>query len=220
MLGTVLGLVCSGAASAQTTPSLPFTAPPLVGHLELGLSGGALAGGGGQLFVQANDLFGAFGARLSFSRSRHAGGFDDALSLNGTSDSLAQQKKRGEIAGDQATVQTLGLDASYSLGQPVPGLATSIYAGLRYGQFYSRLAYTNGQNSEYSSSAFGIGLGSQAAYLLTSLFSFFGELGVDQFFGSSAVTSRDSQKNRVTLKPGDAGYAALSRAVQRPSTVL
>lgn len=220
LLATVLGFGCSGGASAQTTPTLSFTPPPLIGHIKLGLSGGYLAGGGAELFVQASDLVGSFGARFSFSRSRHAGGFDDAASLDGGPDSIASQKNRGEIAGDQVTLQTLGLDASYSLGQPVPGLETSVYAGLRYGQFYSRLAYTNGQSTEYSSSAFGIGLGSQAAYLLTNLFSFFGALGVDQFFGPSAITSRDGQNNCATLRPGDAGYEALNRAVKRPSTVL
>ena len=209
-------LALAAGAQAQTT----ITAAPVLSNLELGLSGGYSGGGGGQVFVQYNNLSGPIGVRLSAGRSSNNDGFDDSADLSaGLLGTIAQQKASGNITGEKATQQTYGLDATYDLGQALPGVATSLYGGLRYGSFNSTLTYQGGQSSDYASSAFGVGIGSQAEYLLTRNVSVFGDLGVDQYFsgGDITVTSGTSSD---TFKPGEGGYTAINNAVNRPGTVF
>lgn len=192
--------------------------------LEVGLTGGYAGGGSGQLFVDSHNLAGSFGARLSLGRSSREGGFGDSADLsgsdlNGPPGSVGQQNKSGLIRGTRASAFTFGLDATYDLGQPVPGVATSLYGGLRYGQFNSRLTASGGPVTDYASSAFGLGLGTQIGYLLTNNFSIIGDLGFDRYFGGGPITRRGG-KRAVTFRPGEAGYDAVNRVVERPGLVF
>ena len=210
---SALGL---GAAAAQTT----VTVAPTLSNIELGLSGGYLGGGGGQVFVQYNNLAGPIGVRLSAGRSSNNDGFDDSADLSaGLLGTIGQQKANGNITGEKATRQMYGLDATYDLGQALPGVATSLYGGLRYGSFKSTLTYKGGQSSDYASGAFGVGIGSQAEYLLTRNLSVFGGLGVDQYFSGGNITVTSSTSTD-TFKPGEGGYDTINKAVNRPGTVF
>lgn len=222
-------LVCS-AANAQTTAAQSTTAQSTkanttyklnsYNNIELGLIGGYANGKSVQVFVNYNNLAGPIGARLSVTNSSNGNGFDDNADLSaGLLGTIGQQKKSGLIMVEGGSLTSYGLDATYDLGQPVPGVATSVYGGVRYGQFNSRLQYA-GQYTDYSSKAFGVGVGSQVGYLLTNNISLIGDLGVDQYFHSGPITSRDNKNNTDTFKPEEASYAAVNKAVIRPSTVF
>ncbi|AZI41579.1 hypothetical protein EHF33_01425 [Deinococcus psychrotolerans] len=217
-LKTLFALLCFTlpAASAQTAPAaLPFSYT----NFQFGLLGGYADGRSVRVFANYNNLAGPLGLRLSVGRSSKEGGFDEDADL-GLLGSIGQQKKSGLISSERANALFFGLGATYDLGQQIPGLETSFYGGLRYGRFNSRLTYKGGQYTDYSSSAFGIGLGSQAAYLLTNSLSVVGDVGVDQYFGGGPIVSRDDRNNTDTFKPGEGGYEAINKAVKRPGTVL
>ena len=217
---SALGLAAS--AGAQVIPATPLSSPStsLLSRLDLGLTGGYVGGGGFQVFVDYNNLIGPVGARLSISSSSNGDGFNDDADLSGgLLGTIGQQKANGNISEERALRQTFGLDATYPLGQPLPGIATSVYGGLRYGSFTSRLTYRDGQSTDYKSAAFGVGIGSQAAYLLTRNISIVGDLGVDQYFNKSDITA-SSGNNTDTFKAGEGGYAAVDNVVNRPGTVF
>lgn len=209
-------LLALPAASAQTAaPSFPFT----YNNVQIGLLGGYAGGGSAQVFANYNNVVGPLGLRLSVGRSSKEGGFDDAADL-GLLGSIGQQKKSGLISGERTSTLFYGLGATYDLGQQIPGLETSLYGGLRYGQFNSRLTYRGGQYTDFSSSAFGMGIGSQAAYLLTNSLSVVGDVGLDQYFGGGPVVRRDNKNNTDTFKRGEGGYDIIDKAIKRPGTVL
>jgi hypothetical protein len=197
------------------------TISPTSGNLELGLTGGYAGGGNVGVFVGYKNLAGPIGARIGLSRSRNNNGFNDDRDLSGgVLGTVGQNKANGNITGEAATAQTVSLDATYDLGQPLPGLETGIYAGLRYGAFNSRLTFRGGQYTDYSSSAFGVGVGSQAGYLITNNISVVGDLGVDQYFPGNTINTRDSQGNTDSFQKGQGGYDSVNAAVRRPGTVL
>lgn len=217
-LKTLFALLCLTlpAASAQSAPTaFPFT----YNNFQLGLLGGYAGGGSVQLFANYNNVAGPLGLRLSVGRSSREGGFDDDSDL-GLLGTLRDQRKSGLIRSERASALFYGLGATYDLGQQIPGLETSLYGGLRYGQFNSRLTYKGGQYTDYSSRAFGVGVGSQAAYLLTNSLNLVGDVGLDQYFGGGPIVRRDDRNNTDTFKPGEGGYDTVNQAVKRPGTVL
>ncbi|TSA86752.1 outer membrane beta-barrel protein [Deinococcus detaillensis] len=217
-LKTLFALLCLTlpAASAQAAPAaLPFSYT----NFQLGLLGGYADGRSVQVFANYNNLAGPLGLRLSVGRSSKEGGFDEDADL-GLLGTLREQRKSGLISSERASALFFGLGATYDLGQQIPGLETSFYGGLRYGRFNSRLTYKGGQYTDYSSSALGVGLGSQAAYLLTNSLSVVGDVGVDQYSRSGPIVSRDDRNNTDTFKPGEGGYDTINKAVKRPGTVL
>ncbi|AWN23325.1 hypothetical protein DKM44_08845 [Deinococcus irradiatisoli] len=186
---------------------------------ELGLLGGLASGGSAQVFVNAPQLLGPLGARLSLSRTRSAGGFDDDAPLEGGSASVGQLKQDGQVTGETFSLLTYGLDLTYDLGQPIPGVATSVYGGARYGQYASRLQRSD-QFTEYASSAFGVATGTRANYLLTRTFSFVADLGVEVYLQGGPITRRDSGQGSEVFRPGEESYVSLSRALKRPAAVV
>lgn len=209
-LPLLAALLCS-LAGAQTLASTP---------LELGLVGGFAAGGSAQVFVGAPRLLGPLGARLSVERSRSAEGFDDDAPLDpsGPPGTVGEIKQSGLVTAETFSSLSYGLDVTYDLGQPVPGVATSVYGGGRYGQFSSRLEQGS-EFTEYASSAYGLGLGTRADYLLTPMFSLVADLGLDFYFVGGPI-SRRGDHDAATFKPGEDAYHTVSRAVRRPGHVL
>ncbi|GAA4003172.1 hypothetical protein GCM10022631_12580 [Deinococcus rubellus] len=191
LLLATAGLSLAAAASAQpsVSPNAVFS-PPLLSTVEVGLTGGYAAGGSGQVSVSRADLAGPLGVRLSLSRSSN-----DQPQANG------QQTRR--------TLLAYGLDATYDFGQPMPGVATSFYGGLRYGQIISRLSGSGDQTTETTSGAPGLGMGAQIGYLLTNTFSFIAELGLDQYFGNKGEVSQNSQTTPTAERPGTVFRALL-----------
>ena len=125
------------------------------------------------------------------------------LSLGRSSDQVglgAQQSRR--------TLFAYGLDATYDLGQPVPGVATSFYGGPRYGQLTLRPGGF-GDVDETSTGALGLGVGAQVGYLLTNAFSFTAEVGLDQYFGPD---------EEAAVKPPRSAPARSSRRCWASST--
>lgn len=193
---------------------------PTSGKLELGLTGGYAGGGNVGAFVGYKNLAGPIGVRIGLSRTRNSNGFNDDKDLSGgLLGTIGQQKANGNVTGEAASIQTLSADATYDLGQPLPGVAVGLYGGLRYGALNSRLTFKGGQYTDYSSSALGVGIGSQAGYMITNNISVIGDLGVDQYFPGGTINTRDSQGKTDSFKKGEGGYDAVNAAVRRPGTV-
>ena len=196
------------------------TISPTRANLELGLTGGYAGGGNVGVFVGYKNLAGPIGARIGLSRTRNGNGFNDSADLSGgLLGTIGQQKANGNITGEAASSQILSADATYDLGQALPGVAVGLYGGLRYGAFNSRLTFKGGQYTDYSSSALGVGIGSQAGYMITNNISVIGDLGVDQYFPGGTINTRDSQGNTDSFSRGEGGYDNVNAAVRRPGTV-
>lgn len=192
---TLVALSLAAAASAQpvstppamvqppASPGAAFSAPLLstlfLSTVEVGLTGGYAAGGSIQLSISRADLLGPLGVRLTLGRS------SDQLQVD------AQQARR--------TLLAYGLDTTYDFGQPVPGVATSFYGGLRYGQLILRLGGSGDPSTEATTGAPGLGVGAQIAYLLTNAFSFIAELGLDQYFGTAKAASQAAPERPGTV---------------------
>ncbi|WP_161882534.1 outer membrane beta-barrel protein [Deinococcus alpinitundrae] len=188
---TLVALSLAAAASAQpvSTPpdtAQPFASPgaafssPFLSTVEVGLTGGYAAGGSIQVTVSRADLLGPLGVRLSLGRS----GSDPS-----------------PVGGQQAhlTLLTYGLDATYNFGQPVPGVATSVYGGPRYGQLILRPDGSGDPSNEANAGALGLGVGAQVGYLLTNAFSFIAELGLDQYLGTAKAVSQAAPERPGTV---------------------
>ncbi len=110
--------------------------------------------------------------------------------------SLGRSSGQERVDGQQArrTLLAYGLDATYDFGQPVPGVATSIYGGPRYGQLTLRPG-GSGENVT-STGALGLGVGAQVGYLLTNAFSFTAEVGLDQYLGTDEKAASQATPER------------------------
>jgi len=191
---TLVALSLAAAASAQpiSTPpaiaqsgnqlpgplgavlSAPLLSTPFLSTVEVGLIGGYAAGGSVQVSVSRANLLGPLGVRLSLGRSS------------------GQERVDGQQA--RRTLLAYGLDATYDFGQPVPGVATSIYGGPRYGQLTLRQG-GSGENVT-STGALGLGVGAQVGYLLTNAFSFTAEVGLDQYLGTDEKAASQATPER------------------------
>jgi len=185
---TLVALGLAAAASAQPISTPPVTAQssnqlpgppgavlgtPFLSTVEVGLIGGYAAGGSVQVSVSRADLLGPLGVRLSLGRSS------------------GQERMDGQQA--RRTLLAYGLDATYDFGQPVPGVATSIYGGPRYGQLTLR---PGGSGDVTSTGALGLGVGAQVGYLLTNAFSFTAEVGLDQYLGTGEKAASQATSER------------------------
>ncbi len=206
----VLALSLTAASAAE--PTVRVYPVPSVSNLELGLTGGSYNGLGGQAYIGMRNLAGPIGARLSASYGRNSGGFDESADypLFG---SIGQMKATGLVTATSSRSTTVGLDATYNLGYVADNIDTTVYGGLRYGTFNSRLemdsAYT-----DYSSSAFGLGAGVEAGYKINSNLSITGNLGADYYFNGGDVTASSSDGSRNMLAASSADF------VNRPGMLV
>ncbi|BDP41101.1 hypothetical protein DAETH_10700 [Deinococcus aetherius] len=189
------------------------------GGLELGLTGGYANGLSGEAFVHAPNLAGPFGLKVGASYTRAADAINDSSPVDPTGTLFPTtytfgQAKQDGVASESGSHTVLSVDGTYNVGELTPGVGATLYAGGRYGFFRSTEDYGTSGSTTYSSNAFGIGAGVMVSYALAGNLSLVGDLGVDQFFGSSINTGSD------TFQQGEAGYSAISNKFVRPGTVF
>ncbi|MBB5295311.1 hypothetical protein E5F05_11650 [Deinococcus metallilatus] len=209
------GLATAGAQTYSSTG---------MNGVELGLTGGYAGGLSGEVFVHAPNVAGPIGVKAGVSFTRPSDAINDNAPIDPTGTlfpptfTYGQAKQQGLVTESGSRV-VASLDGTYSLGEVSPGLGTTLYAGGRYGLFRSTADFGSSGSQTFSSSAFGVGAGVMVSYGLTGNLSLVGDLGIDQFFGSS-ITVTSSNGNSDTFTPGDAGYNNVSNAFVRPGTVF
>ncbi|MBB5233422.1 hypothetical protein [Deinococcus budaensis] len=214
-------LATAGAQSVNTIPATPIGTG--LSGVELGLTGGYAGGLSGELFVHVPNVAGPVGVKAGVSYTRAADAINDASPVDPTglffptTYTFGQAKADGD-ASESGSRTVFSLDGTYNLGQLSPGLSSTLYAGGRYGMFRSTEVF-NEQPLVYTSSAFGLGAGVMLSYPVSGNLSLVGDLGVDQFFGSS-ITTRDADGNTDTFRSGEANYNDVSSRFVRPGTVF
>ncbi|EYB67903.1 hypothetical protein DEIPH_ctg031orf0046 [Deinococcus phoenicis] len=192
--------------------------------VELGLTGGYAGGLSGEAFVHVPNVAGPIGVKAGVSFTRPSDSINDNSPVDPvgvlfpTTYTFGQAKADG-VATESGSRTVVSLDGTYSLGEVTPGVGTTLYAGGRYGMFRSTADYGNSGSTTYSSSAFGIGAGVMVSYALAGNISLVGDLGIDQFFGSS-INVTSSNGNVDTYTRSDAGYNDVSNQFVRPGTVF
>lgn len=208
------GLATAGAQTFSTTG---------LNGVELGLTGGYAGGLSGEVFVHAPNVAGPVGVKAGVSFTRAADAINDASPVDPTgiifptTYTFGQAKAAGD-ASESGSHTVFSLDGTYNVGEITPGLSTTLYAGGRYGMFRATQVF-NEQPVVYSSNAFGIGAGVMLSYPVSGNLSVVGDLGVDQFFGSS-ITTRDADGNTDTFRSGEGGYDDVNNRFVRPGTVF
>ncbi|GAA5511696.1 hypothetical protein Dcar01_00409 [Deinococcus carri] len=216
------GLATAGAQTVNTIPATPVSTG--LSGVELGLTGGYAGGLSGELFVHAPNVAGPFGVKAGISLTRPSDSINDnsAVDPSGvlfpSTLTFGEAKQQG-LATESGSRTVVSLDGTYGLGEVTPGVGTTVYAGGRYGMFRSTADFGNSGSRSYSSSAFGIGAGVMVSYALTGNLSLVGDLGIDQFFGSS-ITVSSSNGNVDTFNSSDAGYNDVNSQFVRPGTVF
>ncbi|WP_034383803.1 hypothetical protein [Deinococcus sp. YIM 77859] len=216
------GLATAGAQTVNTIPATPVGMG--LNGIELGLTGGYAGGLSGEVFVHAPNVAGAFGIKAGVSFTRPSDAINDNAPVDPTGTlfpatfTYGQAKQQG-LATESGSRMILSVDGTYSVGELSPGLDSTFYAGGRYGMFRSTADFGENGSQTFSSNAFGVGAGLMVSYPLAANLSLVGDLGVDQFFGSS-FTVASSNGNVDTFRPGEAGYNERSAAFVRPGTVF
>lgn len=213
-LTAAAALATAGAQTTTTTVNAIPATPISTGlsGVELGLTGGYAGGLSGEVFLHVPNVSGPFGVKagVSFSRSDR---LDDNAALAGEGDDAITLGEFKDIfdATETGSATVFSLDGTYALGQVAPGLNSLVYAGGRYGLFQGAINY-EGESTTYSSSNFGVGAGLMLSYPVGNNLSLVGDLGVDQFFGSSVNVRQSSGE------PTDPGAA--QGVYRQPGTVF
>lgn len=223
-LALILGAALStaGAQAVNTIPATPVSMG--LSGIELGLTGGYAGGLSGEVFLHAPNVSGAFGVKAGVSFTRPSDAINDNAPIDPTGTlfpttlTYGEAKQQGLVT-ESGSRTVVSLDGTYNLGEVSPGLNTTFYAGGRYGMFRSTADFGKNGRQTFSSNAFGVGAGLMVSYPLSGNLSLVGDLGVDQFFGSS-ITVSSSNGNVDTFTQGDAGYNNVSNAFVRPGTVF
>lgn len=218
----ILALTLS--AGLATAGAQTFGSSTGLNGIQLGLTGGYAGGLSGEAFVLAPNVAGPFGIKAGVSLTRASDAINDNSPVDPTGTLFPTtytfgQAKQDGVATESGSRTVVSLDGTYDLGELSPGLSSMVYAGGRYGMFRGTADFGESGRTTYSSNAFGVGAGIMVSYPLSGNLSVVGDLGVDQFFGSS-ITVSSSNGNTDTYSRSDAGYNDVSNQFVRPGTVF
>ncbi|MFD2608363.1 hypothetical protein ACFSR9_02775 [Deinococcus taklimakanensis] len=207
---TTLALITAGSASAQ---SVVYRQP-----LELGLTGGYAGGLSGEAFVHAPNVAGSVGIKAGVAVSKNRGSVN-FKNINPDS-GFGYFAEFCQTIGCrlEGTDIVVSLDGTYNLGEFVPGVDVSLYAGPRYGIFTRNFAVSEQDGSlTFDSKAFGLGAGVLASYALTPTASIIADLGANHFF-NSPISFGGSNTPSETVDPSDPSHKDLREFSNMPGT--
>ncbi|MFC4452822.1 hypothetical protein [Deinococcus sonorensis] len=209
-------LIALTAASALATAGAQAVSPNF-NTIDLGLSAGYQGGLSGGVSVHARNVIGAFGLRIGADITKVNDALNDSAAFGPTG--TWGDYKNSANATESGRSTTIGVDATYELGDIAPGISTYAYAGPRYNMYSATADFGSSGKTTYTTNQLGLGAGAVAGYAIGNGLTLTGDLGVDYYFPSS-INSNDGAGNTDTFARGEAGYAEADALVNQPRTVL